>query len=174
MGGAGGWKVTIGGPASIGDHIRAVYSAGGERDFDYHFMGEQVYQHPFTVVTCHADEVPPASESGQALGRHLNGYRIGFDLGASDLKVSAVVNGEPIFSDEIVWEPVEQTDPAYHYERISCRAQTGAVQDATAGRHRRQLGRRLRRQPATGRLSVPRHPGRALRRDPHDVSAHPR
>ena len=122
----GGWKVTIGGPAAIGEHIRAVYSAGGERDFDYHFMGDQVYQHPFTVVSCHADEVPSANETGQslrdgsrALGRHLNGYRIGFDLGASDLKVSAVVDGEPIFSDEIVWEPVEQTDPAYHYERIT-------------------------------------------------------
>ena len=115
----GGWKVTIGGPAAIGEHIRAVYSPGGARDFDYHFMGEQVYQHPFTVVTCRADEVPPASESGQALGRHLDGYRIGFDLGASDLKVSAVVDGEPIFSDEIVWEPVEQTDPTYHYVRIT-------------------------------------------------------
>ena len=29
-----------------------------------------------------------------------------------------MVDGETIFSDEIVWEPVEQTDPAYHYERI--------------------------------------------------------
>ena len=86
-------------------------------------MGEQVYRHPFTVVTCAADEVPPASEGGQALGRHLSGYRIGFDLGASDLKVSAVVDGEPIFSDEIVWEPVEQTDPAYHYERITAALQ---------------------------------------------------
>ena len=70
---------------------------------------------------CRADEAPFASESGQALGRHLNGYRIGFDLGTSDLKVSAVVDGEPIFSDEIVWEPVEQTDPAYHYSRITAR-----------------------------------------------------
>jgi predicted NBD/HSP70 family sugar kinase len=52
------------------------------------------------------------------LGRHLDGYRIGFDLGASDLKVSAVVDGEPIFSEEIVWEPVEQSDPGYHFSRI--------------------------------------------------------
>ena len=29
-----------------------------------------------------------------------------------------MVDGEAIFSDEIVWEPVEQTDPAYHYDRI--------------------------------------------------------
>jgi predicted NBD/HSP70 family sugar kinase len=114
----GGWKVTIGGPAGIAEHIRQVYAADGPRAFDYHFMGEQVYQQPFTVVGCAADQTPAAAEAGQALGRHLDGYRIGFDLGASDLKVSAVIDGQPIWSDEIVWEPVEQTDPTYHYERI--------------------------------------------------------
>jgi predicted NBD/HSP70 family sugar kinase len=115
----GGWKVTIGGPAGIAEHIRQVYSPDGPRAFDYHFMGEQVYQQPFIVVSCAADEAPPAREAGQALGRHLDGCRIGFDLGASDLKVSAVIDGEPVWSDEIVWEPVEQADPAYHYLRIT-------------------------------------------------------
>jgi predicted NBD/HSP70 family sugar kinase len=115
----GGWKVTIGGPAGVAEHIRRVYAPDGPRRFDYHFMGEQVYQQPFTVVACAAGEAPPAREAGQALGRHLDGYRIGFDLGASDLKVSAVIDGEPIWSDEIVWEPVEQTDPDYHYQRIT-------------------------------------------------------
>ncbi len=114
----GGWKVSIDGPAGVAEHIRRVYAPDGPRRFDYHFMGEQVYQQPFTVVACAAGEAPAAREAGQALGRHLDGCRIGFDLGASDLKVSAVVDGEPIWSDEIVWEPVEQTDPAYHYERI--------------------------------------------------------
>ncbi len=114
----GGWRVYIGGPESVGAHIARLYAPDGPRAFDYHFMGEQVYGHPFTVVICGADEVPAAREGGQSLGRHLDGCRIGFDLGASDLKVSAVVDGEAIFSDEIVWEPVEQTDPAYHYERI--------------------------------------------------------
>ena len=62
----GGWKVTVGGPASFADHIRRVYAP---------------------------DEAPPAQETGQPLGRHLDGCRIGFDLCASDLKVSAVING---------------------------------------------------------------------------------
>jgi predicted NBD/HSP70 family sugar kinase len=115
----GGWKVTVGGPASIAEHIRQVYSSTGARAFDYHFMGEQVYQQPFTVVSCAAEDAPPAHEAGQALGRHLDGCRIGFDLGASDLKVSAVIDGAPVWSDEIVWEPVEQTDPDYHYQRIT-------------------------------------------------------
>mgnify|MGYP000914535917 CR=1 FL=1 len=114
----GGWKVYIGGPRSIGQHIAAVYAADGVRDFDFHFMGEQVYQHPFTVVTCAAEGVPVEHELERALGRHLEGCRVGFDLGASDLKVSAVVDGEAIFSEEIVWEPRKQSDPAYHYEHV--------------------------------------------------------
>jgi len=114
----GGWKVYVGGPRSVGDHIAAVYAADGARAFDYHFMGEQLYGRPFTVVRCAADEVPPAQERGQALGRHLDGCRIGFDLGASDVKVSAVVDGQAIFSEEIVWEPTGQIDPGYHYDHI--------------------------------------------------------
>jgi predicted NBD/HSP70 family sugar kinase len=114
----GGWKVTVGGPRSVGQHVARVYAPDGPRSFDHRFMGEQVYGHTFTVVSCAADEAPAAREGGQALGRHLEGCRIGFDLGASDLKVSAVIDGEAIFSEEIVWEPVEQTDPAYHYARI--------------------------------------------------------
>ncbi|MBN1566034.1 MAG: ROK family protein [Anaerolineae bacterium] len=114
----GGWKVYVGGPAPVGEHIQAVYAADGPRAFDYTFMGGKIYQHPFTVVICDPADVPPAHESSKALGRHLAGNRIGFDLGASDLKISAVVDGEAIFSDEIVWEPRENSDPQYHYDKI--------------------------------------------------------
>lgn len=118
----GAWRVYVGSPASaaIGQYLAELYRDGGTREFDYHFMGEQVYQQEFTIVPCTVDEVPPANEAEkrQALGRHLEGRRIGFDLGASDLKISAVIDGQPIFSDEIVWEPVQQTDPNYHYHKI--------------------------------------------------------
>ncbi len=114
----GGWKVYVGGPQSIGAHLQQCYSLNGPRAFDFHFMGETVYQKPFTVVACAPTEVPAEQESEQALGRHLKGYRIGFDLGASDLKVAAVVDGDTIFSQEIVWEPRQQTDPQYHYDHI--------------------------------------------------------
>jgi predicted NBD/HSP70 family sugar kinase len=114
----GGWKVYVGGPKSIGDYVARCYSPDGERKFDYHFMGEQVYEHAFTVVSCKPEEVPAAHEAAQSLGRHLDGYRIGFDLGASDRKVSAVVNGEAIYSEEVVWEPRKHTDPEYHYSEI--------------------------------------------------------
>jgi predicted NBD/HSP70 family sugar kinase len=114
----GGWKVYVGGPQRIGQHIRQCYAPGAERAFDYHFMGEDVYQQPFTVVACAPADVPAEREREQSLGRHLDGCRIGFDLGASDLKVAAVVEGRAVFSQEIEWDPRSQTDPAYHREKI--------------------------------------------------------
>jgi predicted NBD/HSP70 family sugar kinase len=133
----GGFKVYIGGPRSIGEHLRRVYSPGGEREFDYHFMGEQVYEQPFTILSCDPDEVPPSLEAGKALGRHLDGCRIGFDLGASDRKVSAVIDGQAVFSEEVIWEPRKQTDPEYHYSEIMAALKSAAAKmprvDAVGG-----------------------------------------
>ncbi|MCK5761323.1 MAG: ROK family protein, partial [Candidatus Izimaplasma sp.] len=42
----------------------------------------------------------------------------GFDAGGSDRKVSAVVNGEAIYSEEVVWHPKLQNNPTYHYNGI--------------------------------------------------------
>ncbi|MBM3289230.1 MAG: ROK family protein, partial [Candidatus Hydrogenedentes bacterium] len=114
----GGWKVYAGGPPSIGAYLARAYAPGGERAFDHQFMGQDVYERTFEVVTCAADEVPAEKETTRPLGRHLDGYRIGFDLGASDRKVSAVVNGEAIYSEEVVWEPRKHGDPSYHYNEI--------------------------------------------------------
>lgn len=122
----GGWKVYIGGPKSVGAHIAATYAPGGARAFDHQFMGGDVYENAFTVVPCTPEEVPAANEASAPLGRHLDGCRIGFDLGASDRKVSAVVNGEAIYSEEVVWEPRKQTDPNYHYNEVMAALKTAA------------------------------------------------
>ncbi len=124
----GGWRVYVGGPRSIGTALQAIYAPGGAREFDYHFMGEDVYARPFTVVPCDPADVPPARESGRQLGRHLEGCRIGFDLGASDRKVSAVIDGEAVYSEEVVWEPAIQSDPAYHYREIMAGLRAAAAQ----------------------------------------------
>lgn len=52
------------------------------------------------------------------LGRNLDGCRIGFDLGGSDRKCAAVVNGEVVYSEEVVWDPYFQKDPQYHIDGI--------------------------------------------------------
>jgi predicted NBD/HSP70 family sugar kinase len=114
----GGWRVYVGGPQRIGDYVKECYSPDGPRAFDYHFMGEDVYEKTFIVIPCTPEQVPAQREREQALGRHLDGCRIGFDLGASDVKVSAVVDGEAVFSKEVVWEPREQSDPGYHYDHV--------------------------------------------------------
>lgn len=122
----GGYKLYIGGPRSIGEYIKAAYAPGGEREFDYAFLSEHVYEKPFQVVACDISEVPAAKEIGQRLGRHLDGCRIGFDLGASDRKVSAVVDGNVVYSEEVIWEPGIQTDPGYHFREIMAALKTAA------------------------------------------------
>lgn len=114
----GGWKVTIGGPKAIGEYIKQVYSPGGERAFDYDFMGKQVYEHEFTVEVADAACVRDTREATQPLGRHLDGCRIGIDLGGSDYKLAAVQEGEAVWAEEFPWDPKTQTDWHYHYDRI--------------------------------------------------------
>ena len=122
----GGHTVYFGGSRKIADYLNRTYSENGVQKFDYHFMGEQVYEKKFSIVACNVDEVPAARETGKLLGRNLNGCRIGFDLGASDRKVSAVVDGIPIFSEEVIWEPRKNSDPEYHYREIMAALTTAA------------------------------------------------
>lgn len=122
----GAFKIYIGGPRAIGEAIARSYSVNGERHFEADFLGRQVYEKPFEVIVCSPEEVPPAHEIGKLLGRHLEGNRIGFDLGASDRKVCAVKDGKIIFSEEVMWEPKKQTDPDYYYKEISAALKSAA------------------------------------------------
>jgi len=122
----GGFKAYIGGAPAIGEYIRQQYAEDGPRKFDYHFMGEQAFEQPFQVIVCAAQDVPAANENGKLIGRNLAGYRIGFDLGASDRKVSAVVDGQAIYSEEVIWEPRKHSDPDYHYREIMTALRTAA------------------------------------------------
>ena len=115
----GGWRIYIGGPAPIGDFIRRTYSPTGPRKFDVVDMMLRVYEKPFEVIITEAASVPPENEVDVTLGGHLDGCRIGFDLGASDYKVAAVKDGEVVYSDEFPWNPKDQPDPEYHYRHLS-------------------------------------------------------
>ena len=111
----GGWKVYVAGDEAIGKYLQQTYSLTGARAFDADFMAG-VYERPFEVVLC--DQVPAEHDVSQAIGRHMDGCRIGFDAGGSDRKVSAVVDGETVFSEEVVWFPKVTADPQYHYDGI--------------------------------------------------------
>lgn len=79
----GGYRVTIAGDSAIAEHIRAVYSPAGARAFDFDFMGDRVYGHPMEILGARYADAPETKETGLPLGRHLDGCRIGFDLGAA-------------------------------------------------------------------------------------------
>lgn len=115
----GGWRLVLGGPAAIGQAIADAYRPGGARAFDAGIMGETIYGQPFRVEVVPYEQAPAASERQKALGRHLDGCRIGFDLGASDRKTSAVIDGEAVFSEEVPWDPRSWDDPQQHYDGIN-------------------------------------------------------
>jgi len=122
----GGHTLYFSGSGKIASYLIQTYSTDGTRAFDYHFFGKKVYEQEFRVVACSQELIPSAHEIGKKLGGNLNGYRIGFDLGASDRKVSAVVDGVPVFSEEVIWEPRKNTDPDYHYREIMSSIKTAA------------------------------------------------
>lgn len=113
----GGFKITIGGCDFVADYIKKTYAKGGAREFDAINMAN-IYEKPFEVLSVALDEVGESRGQSNSAGRHMNGCRIGFDAGGSDRKVSAVIDGEVIWSEEVVWNPKTNADPDYHFDGI--------------------------------------------------------
>jgi predicted NBD/HSP70 family sugar kinase len=114
----GGNRVTVAGNGEVACWLAGVYSAEGRRAFDFRFMGERVYRAPFEIGWIPYDKCPEQRESANPLGRHRDGCRIGFDLGGSDRKCAAMIDGDVVFSEEVVWNPYFEKDPEYHYRGI--------------------------------------------------------
>jgi len=114
----GGWRLMLAGPKPVCQAMRDQYRIpDGPRAFDAGIMAA-VYERPFTVETAEPDQMPEPRESASRIGGHLDGCRIGFDLGASDYKLAAVVEGKTVFSDERPWHPTAEADPDYHRSHI--------------------------------------------------------
>jgi predicted NBD/HSP70 family sugar kinase len=90
----GGWRIHVAGPPALARSLAAHYAETPSGRFDAHLVGERMF------------------------GRHLDGCRIGFDLGGSDRKVAAVMDGKVVFSEETVWDPYHKPDPQYHFDGI--------------------------------------------------------
>ena len=110
----GGFRIFVNDKATF-DYLKTAFSKGGIQDFDYGFMSE-VFEHDFEVI--YTEDIPEAKDSPKKIGGHLDGCRIGFDAGGSDRKVSAVIDGESVYSEEVVWFPKINSDPKYHYDGI--------------------------------------------------------
>ena len=113
----GGFRVYISGDTAVTARLQGAYAPGGERAFDVQFM-EDVYERPFEIRSVSQEDFPEANEAAVAAGGHMDGCRIGFDAGGSDRKVSAVIDGVPVYSEEVVWHPKTQSDPQYQFDGI--------------------------------------------------------
>ncbi len=121
----GGFKISVAGSKSIYEHLKKAYAMDGARAFDMDFMSG-VYETPFIVEWLENDQIPAQKNNSVRVGGYLKGCRIGFDAGGSDRKVSAVIDGEVVYSEEVVWNPKTTTDPTYHYNEILTAMQTAA------------------------------------------------
>ena len=99
------------GPQEALEFLNKRFSSHPCGGFDRDFMSK-VYGEPFYGKS--GSEIPEPRGLASSLGRNLKGFRIGFDLGGSDRKVAAVIDGEVVFSEETPWDPYHQTDPEYH------------------------------------------------------------
>ena len=121
----GGFKISVAGSKSIYEYLKKAYTLEGLRAFDVDFMSG-VYEKPFEVEWLENDEIPAQKNNSVRVGGYLKGCRIGFDAGGSDRKVSAVIDGEVVYSEEVVWNPKVTEDPIYHYNEILTAMKTAA------------------------------------------------
>ena len=123
----GGSRVRISNAPDVVPQLRALYSAVGKRAFDYDFMGITCFDENFVIENADDTEIqamlPPATGG---IGS-LKGNRLGFDLGGSDRKCAAMIDGKVVFSEEIKWNPYFESDPAYHRAGIEDSLKRAAV-----------------------------------------------
>jgi predicted NBD/HSP70 family sugar kinase len=117
--GYGGWRIHVAGPESLVAALRRHYAEDAPGEFDSEIIGQRIYDRPIEALhVASAAQLPVPKATTAPLGRHWNGCRIGFDLGGSDRKVAAVVDGECVFTEETVWDPYFQPDINYHLDGI--------------------------------------------------------
>jgi len=123
---AGGWKLRMAGPDAIVKPILKAYAKKGARAFDWAFFGD-LYARPMETEQVRLAKMPETREREIVVKDHADGNRIGFDLGASDFKISALKNGKVVFSKEFPWNPRPEADPKYHYEKLSAGLEEAAL-----------------------------------------------
>jgi predicted NBD/HSP70 family sugar kinase len=120
----GGWRIYFDGPKTLGEALQRHYADTAAGRFDSDIVGTRIHDHAIEVVITR--DIPAEHANTTPLGRNLKGCRIGFDLGGSDRKVAAVIDGKVVFSEETVWDPYFQTDPKYHYDGVMASLQAAA------------------------------------------------
>jgi len=113
----GGFKVYVCGCSELAKRLQQAYTIEGERAFDFTFVN-QLYERDLEIIDLPLEACPKANEVAESIGGYMDGCRIGFDAGGSDRKVSAVIDGECVYSEEVIWFPKLNDDPDYHFGHI--------------------------------------------------------
>jgi predicted NBD/HSP70 family sugar kinase len=115
----GGHRFVISGAADLCPKLQEIYSPKGERAFDADFS-RRLFGETLTIESAAEADFPDLHARGSDVVIELGapGNRIGFDLGGSDRKCAAVIDGKVVFSEEIPWDPYFEKDPNYHLDGI--------------------------------------------------------
>ena len=123
----GGSSVHIAGAPEIVAQLRQVYSPQGARHFDHDFIGRACFNETLDIENAAFENLQPSTPKFTAAANPLKGNRIGFDLGGSDRKCAALIDGKVVFSEEIKWSPYFESDPEYHRSGIADTLQRAAA-----------------------------------------------
>ena len=115
----GGNQILWDGPGYLLDALKQHYTHTDTGRFTAHAMGEWFFGKPFDLLPTPRCDLPETLSGGTTFGRHFDGCRIGFDLGGSDRKCAALIDGEIVFTEEVPWSPYFQSNPQYHIHGIS-------------------------------------------------------
>lgn len=113
----GASEVRLDGPDWLRQELSSEYRTG-QRAFDSEIIGEKVFGQRIEFLPRSAHENDNKQNDAFSIGGYSKGCRIGFDLGGSDRKAAAVMDGEVLFSEEIPWSPYFESDPEYHWKGI--------------------------------------------------------
>ena len=115
----GGSRIHMAADHDLFDAIKEIYSATGVRSFDNELIGQKVYDEDLQFIQCELSQVPESASNSLSIGGYTDGCRIGFDLGGSDRKCSATIDGKVVHTEEVGWHPYFQEDPQWHIDGIN-------------------------------------------------------
>jgi hypothetical protein len=121
----GGYKVMLCGPSELCAQLQHEFSPSGHASFPVDLMS-QVYDRPFEMVRVAQNQLPGAQEDPEKVGLDVSGCRLSFDLGKSDFKVVACIDGTPTYHGEHEWD-IYQTNPEYHFDLVLSKLKEAAA-----------------------------------------------
>lgn len=107
----GGFRIYVCGCSPLAQRLKEAYTLAGERKFDAQFM-QDVYEVPMEVLDLPLEQCPQANESAVPLAAIWRVAASALTLAAQTGRSPPVVDGQTVYSEEVVWHPKTQEDPS--------------------------------------------------------------